>query len=83
MIRAVARKKNGRTLLVLGVDDVNVKHLTSNEPIHVEGAPLGIDVDVLIMHGTTLRDVIRQLKDAGVELPEIPRVGGLSAKENK
>jgi hypothetical protein len=56
MIRAVATKADGTKLLILGVDDENVKRLTSGQPIHVEGADVGIPgVDVVVMHGHTMQ----------------------------
>ena len=69
MIRAVSTKRDGGKILVLGVDDENVKRLTSGKPIFVEGEPLGLPVDVVILHGRTLQDVLNELKDSGIELP--------------
>jgi hypothetical protein len=70
MIRAVKKRSDGTFLLLLGVDDHNIEQLTSGHPIHVEGGPLGIpEVNVMIVHGHTLQDVLDELKANGVEVP--------------
>lgn len=75
MIRAVATKVDGSKLLVLGITKENVERLKQGRPIHVEGAPMGVDTSVVIYYGETARDLIKQLKDAGIELPAVPIVG--------
>jgi hypothetical protein len=70
VIRAVTTGPDGRRLLILGVDDENIKRLTSGQPLHVEGDPLGIPgITVVIMHGHSLQDVLDELKTSGVDLP--------------
>ena len=70
MIRAVKKMADGSVLLLLGVDDGNIERLTSGQPIHVEGASVGIPgVNVAIMHGHTLQDIMDELKANGVDLP--------------
>lgn len=69
MIRAIQKRPDGSVLLLLGVDDTNIERLTSGKPIHVEGAMLGIPVDVVIMHGHTMQDVVDELKASGIEVP--------------
>lgn len=68
MIRAVATKKDGRKLLILGVDRTNIERLTSKQPIMVQGNQFGLDlpVDILIMFGETLDDVATELRQSGV-----------------
>jgi len=74
MIRATGRGKNGRTLLVLGLDRENITRLTRGEPILVEAESCGatdVHVDVFIMFGETLAGMTDQLRGAGIELPPI------------
>lgn len=73
MIRAMKKLDGGRRLIVLGVDDENVRRLTSNDPIMVDGASVGMpDVRILIVHGRTLKDAGKALEEIGFEMPEIP-----------
>lgn len=77
MIRA-RFKRDGRDVLLLGLDDENVRRLTAGQPIFVDGTKnLLAPVDVLIMHGRTLDDVLAELRAAGVEMPS----GTTGAKE--
>lgn len=68
MIRALATQKDGRKLLILGVDRTNIDKLTSKQPIIVRGDQFGLDlpVDFLIMFGETLDDVATELRQSGV-----------------
>ncbi len=76
MIRATAKTKSGRTLLVLGIDAENVRRLTAGRPIYVDGTAHGLAVsgDVMILYGETLDDVVRELESAGVAMPPAPAV---------
>ena len=69
MIRA-RFKRNGRDVVLLGLDEENIRRLTAGQPIFVDGQyKLGVPVDFTIVYGTTLQDVINQLQEAGFELP--------------
>lgn len=69
MIRMTGRLANGIPFLLLGVDDENIKRLTSGQPIRCAGHTVGIDGDVLIVHGKTLDDVKDTLAKAGIPIP--------------
>lgn len=74
MIRAVGTNQRGGKLLVLGIDDDNVKRLTNGEPIICRGDTVGVSFDVVIVHGHTLRDVKATLEDS-FTLPNVTFVG--------
>jgi hypothetical protein len=40
-----------RKVLILGVTDGNLTQLKAGKPIHIFGAEIGIDTDVIIFHG--------------------------------
>ena len=66
MIRATGRMKDGRLFLLLGVDRENINRLTSGKPIVCKGESVGIDRDVIIVFGETLKDVKIQLEGFGI-----------------
>jgi len=68
MIRAVGTQKDGRKLLILGVDAINLENLKAKNAILVRGTQFGINlpVDVLIMYGDTLEEVAEDLRKSGV-----------------
>lgn len=73
MIRAVVTRSNGRRVLVLGIDDVNVKRLTEGQPIHVDGLLEGLNFEVIILYGSTLQDIVEDLRKTGLEVPDAPK----------
>lgn len=83
MIRAVTTKADGTKLLILGLEEENVRRLRAGKPVFVEGAPLGVQADVILLYGKTSRDIIRELKKAGVTMPDIPQVGLPKRPEGK
>lgn len=74
MIRAIAINDKGQKVLLLGVDDENIRRLTNAEPIVVTPASMhnDIDMEVMIIHGHTLQDVVDFLRKSGVEFPSMP-----------
>jgi len=66
MIRATGRMKDGRLFLLLGVDRENINRLTSGKPIVCKGESVGIDRDVIIVFGETLKDVETELTSIGI-----------------
>ena len=52
MIKAII---NGN--LILGIDQENVKRLTSDKPILFDGKPFGFDGQIAIVYGETLQDI--------------------------
>lgn len=69
MLRATGIQTNGRKAVVLGIDAENVKRLQEGKPIHVDGASLGVPVDVMLFYGETNKHMLADLREAGVELP--------------
>jgi hypothetical protein len=76
VIRGIVKGANGRTILLLGLDKEGVRRLTSGEPVFVDGRTVGLEtLDVVVMYGETIRDVMQELKKAGIKLPDVPQVG--------
>lgn len=71
MIRALMTTKDGRPMLLLGIEAENVKRLKEGQPIHVNGREDDLPIDVVIMYGETLQDVLDDLVKAGVQLPSM------------
>ncbi len=69
MIRAVLTQNNGRKMLILGIDDENVRRLTSGQPIHVKGATVDLEVDVAIWHEHTLDEIVEKFREFGFDVP--------------
>lgn len=76
MIRAVLRVHRGpgaRALAILGLVQGNVDRLARSEPILVDDVPLqladGTPVEVLIAYGPTHADLVRTLREGGLDLP--------------
>jgi hypothetical protein len=63
--------KDGRPMLLLGIEAENVKRLKEGQPIHVNGREDDLPIDVVIMYGETLQDVLDDLVKAGVQLPSM------------
>jgi hypothetical protein len=72
MIYAIATGKDGRKILLLGVDDRNIERLTSGKPLHADGGLVGLPIDVVLLHGKTYQDVIEQIRKAGFDIPDYP-----------
>lgn len=68
MIRAVMRGQKGQ-IAFLGIDASNLRRLQEGNPIFVEGAPLGLPVDIMIHYRENMQDIIDELKAGGIELP--------------
>lgn len=68
MIRAVGTQKDGRKLLIFGLDAINIERLKAKDAIFVRGNQFGLNlpVDVLIMYGDTLDEVAEDLRKSGL-----------------
>jgi hypothetical protein len=53
MIKVSGARENGQRFVLLGLSDDNVKRLREGKPIHVFGAELGADHDIIIAWGPT------------------------------
>lgn len=64
MIKARAKGKDGRTLVVLGLSDANLDRLRAqglNGGIKINGSELGIDCDILITSASTEVEITQEL----------------------
>lgn len=70
MIRALTRR-NGRTLLVLGLEGENIRRLRAGDPIFLDGTAhgMGCPIDVFIAAGETAADIVRALEAHGFDPP--------------
>ena len=52
--------KNGRKLLV-GVDAENIRRLTNGETLILKGEEIAEDIDICVVYGDTLKDVVKEI----------------------
>ncbi len=71
MIRWSATGPGGRKIIGLAIEDGNIDRLKAGKPIFVQADVLGFEGDIFITYGTDKIAIIRQFKEAGVELPLI------------
>jgi hypothetical protein len=69
MIRAVLTQGNGRKMLILGIDDENVRRLTSGQPIHCKGETVGLEVDVVVWHEHSTGEIVESMRQHGFDVP--------------
>src|SRR5262249_49571290 len=71
LLTARAEGKNGREVIVVGLDAAHAHRLMRGDGIFVDGAAdgLGSPVDMMILCGETLGDVVKDLEAAGITLP--------------
>jgi hypothetical protein len=69
MIRWVTRQENGRQLVTLGITEHNVRKLKAREPLYSKGEEIGMPFDIVIVYGRDQEQILRELQEAGVELP--------------
>ena len=55
MIKAVAGKK-----ILLGLDKTNVKRLKQGQPIFIKGSDIGLEKDIYILYGNSLKDIQKE-----------------------
>lgn len=72
MIKAVMTMKDGSPGLVLGLTKENVAKLRAGQPIHIEGKPLGLGIQIIVMYGDTPQQIVDQLREGGLEVPDLP-----------
>lgn len=59
-------------LVVLGVDEENIKRLKEGKPIFIDLTSLGMTGKVCIMYGETLKKVKEDLENAtGIPIPDV------------
>ena len=59
MIKAKIHRE-GKDLVLLGIDAENVRRLQDDKPILVKGKSIGIDADIWIVYGETLDDICKK-----------------------
>lgn len=75
MIRASARTKDGKLLLIFGISEENVKRLKEDKPMHFQADDLGLKAEVIIFYA-----------ESELELAHIGRsllTGEMSIEEDK
>lgn len=66
MILASATQKNDRPLLIVGLTQRNMEHLDAGHPAFKSLDAVGVEADLLILHGDTAQDISDVLNaDAG------------------
>lgn len=69
MIKATARTRDGRPLLLLGLSGENITRLLAGEPVSIDVGQLGESMPQMqigIMYGKTENDIADQLRTAGL-----------------
>ena len=49
-------------MLFFGLTDKNIEALKKGNPVHIFGAEMGIEWDIVIMWGETEEDIVKSLK---------------------
>ncbi len=62
-------------LIILGIEPENIKRLMAGDPILVKKESLGVQNDIAIVFGKDRKDLLKQLRDTGLQLPEVPYIG--------
>lgn len=64
MIRASAKGRDGKPLLILGLTDQNIERLKAGQPVHVAAGSVedGVQVSVVILHGPTEHHLMNTLR---------------------
>lgn len=62
-------------LLILGIDDENVKRLKHGKPLMVDLSNYGPTTKVIVMHGRTMDDVRQELEKLVGPLPPVSPMG--------
>jgi hypothetical protein len=69
MIRASATRQDGTPMMIIGLTERNFIRLKSGKSIRVSGESFGVNVELVIVYGTTDQDIIDDFKRAGVVIP--------------
>ena len=71
MLRALVRAKNGRTVLILGLNRDIVAQLQAGSTVVVDGtaSDLPLSINVIFLYGATIEDIVADLRSAGITLP--------------
>jgi hypothetical protein len=67
--RLAPKSGEGRGVVVLGIDASNVEKLKQGLPINVPGQDLDVDVDLAIVYGERMQDIVDELGHTGLDVP--------------
>ncbi len=74
MIKARLTAQDGRTLILFGLSEGNLKHLKQDMPVHIHGEELNAPgIDFVIVYGETEEKIVEQLREW---VPGLPRPTG-------
>jgi hypothetical protein len=62
MVKAKLTGDGGKTLLLFGLSEVNIRRLKAGEPIKVDLTEMGLEGEMLIFYGESERDMALMLK---------------------
>jgi len=63
--------QGNRMFIGLGLTKNNVERLQKNRPLIVTGEDVGLGkIDIVIFHGQDEASLLKQMNNAGIELPE-------------
>lgn len=66
MIKALMKGRNGRTVVLMGLDSENVERIKNGQPIRFDGNAVGIQGRTLaICYGDTAEDIVAEMSAAG------------------
>lgn len=60
---------NGRSIVTLCLEEVNIERLKAGKPIRVYQEDLNIPIDIIVLYGKDKAAIIADLRKNGVELP--------------
>lgn len=63
MIKAILARGRGRSLVFLGLSEMNVVRLREGQPIYIDGRELGLDHDIAIHYGPTEEQIEAELTE--------------------
>lgn len=59
-------EEDGKKVIGLGLSDGNLQLLRNDRIIHIDGAEMNLDFDIIIFWGKTENEMCRQFKRAGM-----------------
>lgn len=63
MLKAVIHDEAGRSTLVCGLSHINLDRLREGKPIKIDGAAIGLPIDLFIFAGETEQTMARELSE--------------------
>jgi hypothetical protein len=69
MLKWASKSTEGRPVLGFGLDATNIKYLQAGRPIIAKVSIGGTVCDIVIHYGETQAKMLKDLRDAGINLP--------------